>query len=81
MLLRRSAARVAPTAASRAPAGVRVFCSAPKDRALKSAEIPLHVGVGAGGVAGVISALTGVGGGLILIPVRARIRLASSMSC
>ncbi|TYZ60267.1 hypothetical protein PybrP1_008498 [[Pythium] brassicae (nom. inval.)] len=64
-MLRRSAVRVA-----KAPVGVRVFCAAPKNRAVSSAEIPLHIGVTAGGIAGVISALTGVGGGLILIPVR-----------
>ncbi|POM75573.1 Hypothetical protein PHPALM_7311 [Phytophthora palmivora] len=51
--------------------GHRVFCSAPKERTV-SAAIPLSVGVATGGLAGVVSALTGVGGGIILIPSMAK---------
>ncbi|KAG7399308.1 hypothetical protein PHYBOEH_009234 [Phytophthora boehmeriae] len=50
----------------------RVLCSTPKDRTTRSASIPLGVGVATGGLAGVISALTGVGGGIILIPSMAK---------
>lgn len=48
-----------------------MLCSAPKERTV-SASIPLGVGVATGGVAGVVSALTGVGGGIILIPAMAK---------
>ncbi|CEG43990.1 4-toluene sulfonate uptake permease [Plasmopara halstedii] len=47
--------------------GRRVLCSTAKERSARTA-IPLGVGVISGGVAGVVSALTGVGGGIILIP-------------
>ncbi|ETL80082.1 hypothetical protein, variant 2 [Phytophthora nicotianae] len=51
--------------------GRRVLCSAPKERTV-SASIPLGVGVATGGMAGMVSALTGVGGGIILIPAMAK---------
>ncbi|CAH0474510.1 unnamed protein product [Peronospora belbahrii] len=52
--------------------GYRVFCSARKNKNV-SASIPLGLGVATGGLAGVISGLTGVGGGIILIPVMANL--------
>ncbi|GLE05442.1 hypothetical protein PINS_up014455 [Pythium insidiosum] len=59
--LRRAAAKTA------APVRSRVLCSSAKRSA--DPQLPWAVGLGAGGFAGVVSALTGVGGGLILIPV------------
>lgn len=68
----RQAARTAPHfSGAAAKARTRVFCSAPK-RDENAAKIPLSVGIAAGGFAGIVSALTGVGGGLILIPTLAK---------
>ncbi|KAL4101753.1 hypothetical protein PRIC1_005501 [Phytophthora ramorum] len=69
--LRRSSASVLRHAPRNSLPGRRVLCSAPKERTVSTA-IPLSVGVATGGVAGVVSALTGVGGGIILIPAMAR---------
>ncbi|KAI9988778.1 hypothetical protein PInf_022362 [Phytophthora infestans] len=59
--------------------GRRVLCSAPKERT-SSAAIPLGVGVATGGVAGMVSALTGVGGGIILIPAMAKLTSLSQQA-
>ncbi|CAI5703712.1 hypothetical protein KXD40_007856 [Peronospora effusa] len=49
----------------------RVFCSAPKEKTV-SAAVPLGSGIATGALAGIISGLTGVGGGIVLIPAMAR---------
>ncbi|KAF1773318.1 Transmembrane protein TauE-like [Phytophthora cactorum] len=74
--LRRSSARGIPR---NSLPGRRVFCSAPKDRTV-SAAIPLGVGIATGGVAGMVSALTGVGGGIILIPAMAKFTTLSQQA-
>ncbi|OWZ16833.1 hypothetical protein PHMEG_0009316 [Phytophthora megakarya] len=68
--LRRSSRAAGHAPRSRLP-GHRVLCSSPKERTV-STVIPLSVGVATGGLAGVVSALTGVGGGIILIPSMAK---------
>ncbi|KAG7390815.1 hypothetical protein PHYPSEUDO_006637 [Phytophthora pseudosyringae] len=77
--LRRSSARAVGHAPRTALPGRRVLCSAPKDRSV-SAAMPLGVGVATGGVAGVVSALTGVGGGIILIPALAKFTALSQQA-
>jgi hypothetical protein len=64
-----SVQRRAPCFRGTAGGRQRVFCSA-APKSADGAKLSLGVGLAAGGFAGVISALTGVGGGIILIPVR-----------
>lgn len=70
----RASARKAPSGSSLSQP--RVFCSASK----AASEISASVGVAAGGLAGMVSALTGVGGGLILIPIMARFTTLTQQS-
>ncbi|TMW55779.1 hypothetical protein Poli38472_010661 [Pythium oligandrum] len=71
--LRQSAVTKSAAFGARRSAQPRVFCSASKPKSVKDAsKLSLGVGIAAGGFAGTVSALTGVGGGLILIPVLAK---------
>lgn len=64
MLLQRAVRR----SAGGARRSARVFCAGAKPA--KPEELSLAAGLAAGGLAGVLSGLSGVGGGMVLIPVR-----------
>ncbi|GAB9476973.1 hypothetical protein Gpo141_00014031 [Globisporangium polare] len=68
-------ARQASAASARRAPVRRVYCSAPSGAPaapVKKKEVSLAMGLAAGGFAGVLSALSGVGGGMVLIPAVAK---------
>lgn len=67
MLLQRALRRPPPRGAERSR---RVFGVKASGGGEKPGELSLFAGLAAGGLAGVISGLSGVGGGMVLIPVR-----------